>query len=177
MKGITVTLATRQLSAVSSFVVSVERFCDLIEHTSELPVHEFLKRISASMSQLYALALDLPDVYLRSNSGLPPSESGLFEAALTAYLGPYNFYNISLAPRDIQNPELAVGSLADDLGELYSDLHRELVYYRSDDLGKLEHAIWSWKFGLHAHWGEHLTNALRYIHYLLYTERIEYAKE
>jgi hypothetical protein len=177
MPGITVDFSTRELPEVSSFVASVEQYCRLIEHTAELPLHEFMRQIAASMARLYSLAHGLPDVYVHNSCDLPPSDFGRFEAALSDYFGKYNFYSISLKPLAFEKPEFAVGSLADDLGELYSDIHCQLAYYYSDELDKLEHSIWGWKFNFQAHWGEHLLDALKHIHFLLYTERIEFAKE
>ena len=177
MRGITVDLSTRNLPEVSAFVASVQQYCKLIEHAQEFPLHEFMQKIAASMSQLYSLAQGLPDVYVHNSCDIPPSDFGRFEASLSDYFGKYNFYSISLKPLAFEKPEFAVGSLADDLAELYSDIHCELDYYNSDELAKVEHSIWGWKFNFHAHWGEHLVDALKQIHFLLYTERIEFTKE
>jgi hypothetical protein len=61
-------------------------------------------------------------------------------------------------------PEAVVlGSLADDVGDIYLDLADGLELWAA---GNLAAAVWEWRFGLESHWGQHLTGALRAIHAL-----------
>jgi hypothetical protein len=57
-----------------------------------------------------------------------------------------------------------VGSLSDDLADIYRDVVTGLrAYDRGDRAG----AVWEWRFNLHAHWGAHATGAMRALHWWL----------
>ena len=54
-----------------------------------------------------------------------------------------------------------VGSLADDLADIYLDLARPLRLF---DRGRVADATWEWVFSMRSHCGDHLVDALRATH-------------
>ena len=121
---------------------------------------EFLTRIEVLLARLVASAHDLPQVEpttseLNSQNVAPPA--GLVDA-----LGAADIYWDVLDPTSVrQTPEIAAGSLTDDLSDIYIDLKRGLQLW---DSGNERDAVWEWRFGLHSHWGMHAVNALRVVH-------------
>lgn len=59
--------------------------------------------------------------------------------------------------------ELVVGSLSDDLGDIYEDLREGIDLL---DSGHACDAIWHWRFHYDNHWGDHAVDALRALHRL-----------
>ncbi len=57
-----------------------------------------------------------------------------------------------------------VGSLSDDLADIYGDVATGLRAYESGDRAG---AVWEWSFNLQFHWGEHATSAIRALHWWL----------
>ncbi|MFN2529064.1 MAG: DUF5063 domain-containing protein [Candidatus Baltobacteraceae bacterium] len=55
-------------------------------------------------------------------------------------------------------PDVApvTGWLADDLADIYLDLKKGLAEMNH---GRVDDAIWEWRFGYFSHWGRHLTHA------------------
>jgi hypothetical protein len=62
------------------------------------------------------------------------------------------------------------GHLADDIGDIYSDVARGLMLC---DRGQSDEALWEWGFNFRIHWGEHATGAIRALHAHLAQENWE----
>ncbi len=67
-----------------------------------------------------------------------------------------------------------LGSLIDDLNDIYHDLKVEL--FKINHVGTnaaIEDALWHLKWGFNAHWGNHCIDALRALHYLDYEGKVD----
>lgn len=53
-----------------------------------------------------------------------------------------------------------LGSLADDLADIYGDIRPGLQLYKHGSSDAKRTAIWNWRFHI-SHWGRHATGALR----------------
>jgi len=62
-------------------------------------------------------------------------------------------------PREEGEP--TVGSLTDDLTDIYRDLRRGL---HIASVGDVVDAAWEWRFSFQIHWGNHATDAIRVLH-------------
>jgi hypothetical protein len=77
---------------------------------------------------------------------------------------PLDFYSEVFDPTEVPAEAPVIGSLLDDLADIYRDVVTGLrAYRRGDEVG----AIWEWSFSLHAHWGAHATGAMRALHWWL----------
>jgi len=86
--------------------------------------------------------------------------------SLGSYLGDWDAYAEVFDPYEMDDTPV-VGSLSDDLADVYRDLRRGLALFdASNRPGKID-AVWDWRFHFHSHWGEHATGALRPLHRLL----------
>jgi hypothetical protein len=57
--------------------------------------------------------------------------------------------------------EPVVGSIADDVADIYGDVVGGLVEYEAS---RTAQAVWEWKFQLRSHWGRHATDAMYALH-------------
>jgi hypothetical protein len=182
-------LPTVESRALSAFGELAGEFCRLIEgHRGQAP-GAFLGAVQLLLPQLYAAGLALPDLRV-----LFPSESDVAEAAehaapdagevepdpdrgddedwsalftsLGTLLGERNHYREVFDPFEPETEAEVMGSLADDLADIYRDLRAGLRKWQRGESGE---ALWEWRFGFQTHWGEHLTGALRAIHVLAST--------
>lgn len=71
---------------------------------------------------------------------------------------PFDMYSEVFNPIDLDAGEPVIGSLADDLLDIYRDIATGLLAY---DSGDIANARWEWGFGFAHHWGEHATGAIR----------------
>jgi len=119
-------------SPVTAFVESAREFCQLIEGHRKGSRTSFLRRISATLSRLYAGAVHLPR---SSASGpararrVPDKEWQKLFLSLGRKLGRECCYWECFNP--YVREELMAGSLADDFVDIYRDIKPGLVRYDS----------------------------------------------
>ena len=114
-------------------------------------MHESSAALASAIALLYAAALDLPP-------GMPSGSGVASEVQLPSGLGfgPVDHYWEVFDPRESSEP--VIGSLTDDVGDIYRDVVRGLMLFES---GETEAAVWDWGFGRESHWGDHAVDALR----------------
>lgn len=123
-------------------------------------VREALLRVT----QLYLAALSLPPPW---SDGLDTSVPTLvhddeWKAILNSAASlPVDHYGEVFDPLLVPPQEPVVGSVADDIADIYRDVVTGL---RLDRSGKRPEAVWQWGFNLRHHWGEHATGAMRALH-------------
>ena len=78
-------------------------------------------------------------------------------------LGKYDAYHEVFDPYVDEAP--VVGLISDDLADIYLDLVSPLVAFEA---GRVNDAIWEWRFGLRGHCGDHLVDTMRAIHRLVH---------
>ena len=83
------------------------------------------------------------------------------EAFKAAARLPFDHYGMIFDPLIVPPEEPCIGSLSDDLADIYRDLVSGLRAYERGDRAE---AIWQWRFGLQHHWGGHATCAIRALH-------------
>lgn len=108
---------------------------------------------------LFAAALQLPpflDNDLQNDADiLTRSDTSTVIAYRTL---PFDMYSEVFDPMDLGTQEPVIGSLADDVLDIYRDIATGLVAY---ECGDILNARWEWGFGFAHHWGEHATGAIR----------------
>lgn len=123
---------------------------------------DWLAMLQKHLCALQIAVLDLPVVDPEHDGSLPPL-SGSYRADLHRGLGwlPFDMYWDVFDPLDFDEIEPVCHSLIDDLADIYQDVKEALVAYEKGDV---QDASWHWRFSHRAHWGAHLTSALRAIH-------------
>ena len=77
---------------------------------------------------------------------------------------PLDCYTEIFDPTMVPAEAPVFGSISDDLADIYCEVVAGLRAYRRGDRAG---AVWEWSFGLHTHWGEHATGAIRALHWWL----------
>lgn len=73
---------------------------------------------------------------------------------------PIGHYNTHLEPFVIPSQEIGIGSLGDDIADIYRDLMEGLDLHQQ---GHLESACFYWALLYRSHWGQHAVEALNAI--------------
>jgi hypothetical protein len=71
---------------------------------------------------------------------------------------PVDTYGSVFDPLAIPPEEPVLGSLADDIADIYRDVVNGLRQYQA---GHRTAAAWEWRFGFENHWGHHAADAMR----------------
>lgn len=77
---------------------------------------------------------------------------------------PVDNYSEVYNPTTVPGDEPVVGSVCDDLADIYRDVVSGL---RACQGGNRAAAVWHWALHFHAHWGAHATSAIRALHWWL----------
>ncbi|HJT19778.1 MAG TPA: DUF5063 domain-containing protein [Nitrospira sp.] len=144
---------------IEIFVHLVRRYVRAVDRASESTPLALLTLCARLLPHIYAAALELPDVEPATDELERTGESPSPMARLRSLLGRYDEYFEVYDPYVETGP--IIGSLADDLADIYLDLVRPLAAF---DAGETADAIWSWRASLHGHCGDHLVDAMRAIH-------------
>ena len=74
---------------------------------------------------------------------------------------PFGDYARVFDPFVLPPEEPVVGSIADDVADIYADVVGGLIEYEA---GRTAQAVWEWGFQLRSHWGRHATDAIYALH-------------
>ncbi len=129
--------------------------------------HVGARKALEQITQLYVAGLALPQPWSSGCSEdhdayeVPAEE---LRTVVTSCVGlPFDFYWEVIDP--LETPaENGVGSLSDDIGDIYRDVVSGLVEFEA---GRSAEAQWEWSFNFESHWGEHATSAMRALHWWL----------
>jgi hypothetical protein len=118
--------------------------------------------------ELYRAGMDLPPEWSDNLEGRADVKRVADEEWRRAYEAsgrlPLDSYSTVFDPMTVPGEAPVIGSLSDDLADIYRDVMTGL---RACNLGDRAGAIWEWSFGLHSHWGAHATGAMRALHWWL----------
>lgn len=82
--------------------------------------------------------------------------------------GDHRFYWAVFNPYEVSSPVAC--DLGDDLADIYRDIKDGLVAFNKGDATE---SLWHWQNSFRSHWGSHLVNAIRAIHYALSARMFE----
>ena len=117
------------------------------------------------ITRLYWIALNLPD----EGDDPPEEESGSdrvsyeewHEVMKRSSRLPLDYYGVVFDPSILPPEEPVIGSLSDDVADIYRDVVSGLRQYQKGWKGE---ARWNWQFSFRSHWGAHATGAIRALH-------------
>lgn len=152
---------------VADFTAAAERFVALIRAAGSSSRESFLIELATALPTLYAAGARLPAAEPDTDEAPPKTLTrdqwtAIFER-LQALLGDIDPYN-AVAPFEDHpgDGQMTVGSLADDLADIYRDVDQGLTLFAA---GRSQNdVVWEWRSGFWTHWGEHSVNAVRAIH-------------
>tara|TARA_R110002072_G_scaffold174303_3_gene329353 strand:- start:35623 stop:36108 length:486 start_codon:yes stop_codon:yes gene_type:complete len=116
------------------------------------------------VAELYHLALPLRELEDAPEADGDRISLEQWQAVFQRFASlPFNYYTSVFDPRiaDGIDSEAGVGDLADDLADIYRDLHGGLRAFRAGAVDTAEYE-WAWSFRMH--WGRHAASALHALH-------------
>ena len=120
------------------------------------------RNLARSLANLCALALDLPNVELSRRF---PHDRYRHAKHRMLTFGERDRYREVFDAYSAD--DAVVGSLSDDMGDIYEDLMRGLRVFDGKRATRQTDAAWVWRESFYFHWGEHATSALRALYWLL----------
>jgi hypothetical protein len=157
-------IVERFAAEVAAFEEWAERGTD----TGDQAVRNALRHLT----RLYLSGLDLPDLDFELVQAEEDARREQAVAEVNAHPPkfrlPIDWYYVVYDPHKVppDEDEPGIGSLADDLGDIFKDVVKGLRLYQA---GWPASAVWDWRFLFWAHWGDHAASANRALHFWLST--------
>ena len=153
-------------TTLHSFATLAQEYCGLLNLRGRTRTRNLLMRLHQLLPIVHSTALRLPLLYEGApgcDDRMTFAQSQRLYRSLRRKLGRYDEYAEIFDPYSRSNQEVVVGSLADDLTDIYFALHAGLECYVTR---RLSEAAWTWRFEFDIHWGEHATGAMRALYWL-----------
>lgn len=156
------------MDATERFAAEAVRFRDWArdgKDSGELATRNALIRITA----LYFAALELPPEWSEELTDQPDAKGIANDERWAVYHGiaarlPFTDYARVFEPLTLPPEKPVVGSVGDDVADIYSDVVSGPVEYEA---GRNAQVMWKWGFHLRSHWGQHATDAISALHHWL----------
>ena len=158
---------TDERRRIEEFVVAAKAFRELCESAEELGCGRVLSGLARALPRLQATAAALPNVWPGSDR-LPFEDSererrtlpDAFERCLPT---DWTEVQANLHETIDGGESRATSLLLNDLGDIYDEVAEgfDILVAGLPE----EEAVWHWQFGFWTHWGIHLAEAQRLIHY------------
>ena len=152
------------MHGVERFAAEASEFCEWASHGTDTGA-EAARNALLRVTRLYLAALELPQAEAGDTAHEPDARHvendewrTVFDAACRL---PVDTYGQIFDPLTVPPEEPVVGSVSDDIADIYRDVMYGLRMYES---GQHAAAVWEWTFGLQSHWGEHATGSIRTLH-------------
>jgi len=153
------------------FATIAQEYCTAIDSASATERTDFLIKIYRILPRLIGEAVELPAVSLSDDDEDLPRTDRLTHAQwdqlynlLKEKLGDWDHYMQVFDPTADKAADL--GSLADDLADVYRDLRDGLGLSQNSTV-PAKVLIWDWRLDYYSHWAHHAMNALQTIHFRL----------
>jgi len=154
------------LDRVAAFREAAERYAAVIDAADGKTAEPAFAELAFVLPALYRAAVQLPRV--AATTAALPDSARLTHEQWTAILrrletvfGVDDGY-WTVVPFGEEKRDPLVGSLADDLADIYRDVRTGADLYEAGDLQ--DEIIWEWRFSFWSHWGWHAVDALRIVH-------------
>lgn len=151
-------------AGIVAFAAEATRFRDWVRHGTESDA-DAVRAALLHITALYSAALELPQPWSdrladeADAAGITSEERQ--SAHRSAQRLPFTAYASMFEPLIIPPEEPVIGTIDDDIGDIYCDVVGGLQEYEA---GRIEQAIWEWSYLLRMHWGQHATNAIVALH-------------
>ena len=158
--------------STKAFLVEVRRYCRLIEQDeddSQGNSWKFARNCLISIVKLYSAALLLPIIVPKTADILDEIHNDnwqLQRERLVQRLSRDYYWQV-FEPLEQKQPEVLVGSLSDDLTDIWRDVKEGLLEFDKSD-ASLDDVIWHWRSSFETHWGQHAVGAIAALNALCY---------
>jgi hypothetical protein len=163
------------LDTTKNFLVAANQFVSIVEDNN-INIDDFVKQSHLALVDLYSTGHKLQAIELvYSSEDSDFDREILFDDKnknLISELGEQAFYFESFDPCFEKDDNPSQGWLVDDFIDIYRDIKIELEKLKIGTNEATEDALWTLKFSFRHHWGNHCINALRYLHYYWYNNKL-----
>ena len=159
---------------VIEFVTVANEYCSFVESSDQFTRKDFLSRVQKLFPLLYLKASLLPEPAEEdSDEGtekfVTEEDYNYIMGKLVSKMGEFDAYQ-EIFDSSLQYSYIPVeGSISENITDVYQDLKDFILAYRIGTLEVMNEAYVECRRNFEQFWGQRLVNALRAIHYLMYS--------
>lgn len=162
---------------VLEFVIACRDFCIFIEQADKPDIKRFIDDSHKLLPLLYLKATYLPTLDSKyedfNERFVTEKDYESVHKGILAKLGQYDAYEEVFDPGRKDSEEPIGASISENLADIYQDLKDFILLYEIGSDEVMYEAVWACKQSFEIYWGQRLTNALRALHFLRYSEEID----
>jgi Domain of unknown function (DUF5063) len=162
---------------ILEFVVACRDFCIFIEQADKPDIKKFIDDSHKLLPLLYLKATVLPTLDSKyedfNERFVTEKDYELVHRNILTKLGQYDAYEEVFDPGRKESIEPIGASISENLADIYQDLKDFILLYEIGSDEVMYEAVWACKQSFEIYWGQRLTNALRALHFLRYSEEID----
>jgi hypothetical protein len=153
---------------IDSFEDLARRYCKLLEDETPIGASIFARECLILLLRLYDGAMRLPDTAAGEEDAPRISHETwkLMFDSISARMPGHDCYWTVFEPLDSSPPSPVVGSLAEDVADIWRDLKSGLLLIDHGGPNSRNSAVWEWRFNFESHWGRHAVEAITVLHAL-----------
>jgi len=156
--------------AISAFSAKARQYCAFVEDTRATNSWIFAQACLTEALGLYHLALRLPEVAPARGDlleGINHEDWTVVRENLARRIS-RDLYWMVFEPLVSEPPEPVVGSLTDDLADIWRDLKPGVEAIGSGTTDSIRDVVWHWRSSFESHWGNHAVSAIGALHALCF---------
>ncbi len=157
---------------IGAFTAEARRHCSLIEDSSAPNSRVFAQACLTQVLRLYEAALLLPEVTVESVDlleGIKHAEWNAVRENVARRLARDYYWEV-FEPLEREKPDPLLGSLSDDLADIWRDLLPGLRAIDNVRTTSITDVLWHWRDSFETHWGHHAAGAIAARHALCFGE-------
>ena len=160
---------------INAFVDDARRFCSLVEQDAVSSSWAFAQDCLSHVMSLYGSALMLPEVEADNPDLLARIDHenwNVLRQKIALKLS-RDFYWMVFEPLDRDSPAPVMGSLSDDLADIWRDLKPGLLAMDALSGHTLNDVVCGWRSSFEFHWGHHVASAVPALHALCFGDHAD----
>jgi hypothetical protein len=157
-------------NAIQAFLAEARSYCLLVESNESPNSWMFAHVCLSQLLRLYETALHLPDQEPETANSFTAVSHEAWDSMrrdIGRRLARDNYWEV-FEPLEEEQPEAIVGSLSDDLADIWRDLKPSLADLDGRMAISIEDTVWKWRFSFESHWGHHAACAIGALHALCF---------
>ncbi len=150
-------------------------YCNFIENTDAVGLlKDWITKAHLILPELYLRAVNLPKLTPAfeelNQRSVNENDYNLVLKKMLVKLGEFDSYEEVFNPNRIEAENSVGESISENLADIYQDIKDFILLFEDGSYEVMYEAVWEVQQSFEQYWGQKLTNTLRALHYLKYSE-------
>lgn len=159
---------------ILSFVKIAADFCYTLEQADKIKLNDLIDNLHKQLPNLYYTAAGLPGLDSQfedlGQRFVTEQDYELIRNKLLTKLGQYDAYEEVFDESRVEFEDTVGESISEDLADIYQDIKDFILLFELGTNEVMYEALWECKQSFQTYWGQKVTNVLRPLHSLRYSD-------